>query len=470
MLYRLFLYSTDYASVESPMIHRINNALIANTEEKWRRDGIAKDIKNFDTEHVIACIEKALTDPETGRCKCHPVVKYIPKQYKRKAFLYIATSYTMAAQVIPHLYAIAMENDLVLYDAQTNRSFRGDCVDHRHIAFCTRRQIVHNAIIKAMQPIWSIRKLEERLTKHEPCASYVVTLRKTPQFTFEERNAKFYACLHEIPGEGETLICEDQCYCICGEGYTLKYVLEGYKKHPNQIGYAGGDSPWVSLLNRMGAEEALRWTKECTADEKKDIYARMHLYEMQKKYPNPAQRLVESVKIAKWQRKQVLRMRYTSDGPYGHEIKFHAIPNPYILQDESVSALNIEEEAASFLLPIVEDIYPDIYARYYLTVNHMPSQMWMRIIERVKEIRKLLLHDPFSEALKPYIEHFDFAVFLDQDDPNYWENRLRTDKMQLCYENRYKICELYDVFIRWSEAQIECYGSIQDLMLNIQGP
>ena len=92
MLYRLFLYSTDSASVESPMVHRINNALIANTEEKWRRDGIAKDIKNFDTEHVIACIEKALTDPETGRCKCHPVVKYIPKQYKRKAFLYIATS------------------------------------------------------------------------------------------------------------------------------------------------------------------------------------------------------------------------------------------------------------------------------------------------------------------------------------------------------------------------------------------
>jgi hypothetical protein len=83
----------------------------------------------------------------------------------------------------------------------------------------------------------------------------------------------------------------------------------------NQIGYAGGDSPWVSLLNRMGTEEALRWTKECTADEKKDIYARMHLYEMQKKYPNPAQRLVENVKIAKWQRKQVLRMRYTSDGP-----------------------------------------------------------------------------------------------------------------------------------------------------------
>ena len=163
-------------------------------------------------------------------------------------------------------------------------------------------------------------------------------------------------------------------------------------------------------------------------------------------------------------------MRYTSVGPYGDEITFHAVLNHYIHRDESVSALNIEEEAASFLLPIVKDIYQDIYDRYYLTVNHMPSQMWMRIIERVKEIKKLILRNPFSEALKPYIERFDLAVFLDQDAPNYWENRFKTDEMQLLYENRYKICELYDVFIRWSEAQIECYGSIQDLMLNIQGP
>ncbi len=470
MLYRLFLYSTDFVSVDSPIIHRINDALIVNTEEKWLRDGLAKDIKTFDTEYVIGCIEKALTDPKTGKCKCHPMVKYISKQYKQKAFVYIATSYTMAAQVLPHLCSIAMGNDLVLYDAQTNRSFRADCVDHYHIAFCTRRQIVHNAIVKAMRPIWSIRKLEENLTKHEKCASYVVTLRKTPQFTFEERNAKFYACLHEILEDDETLICEDQCYCIWGKGYMLKYVLEGYKKHPNQIGYAVGDHLWVSLLNRMGAEEALRWTKECTAKEKKEIYARMHLYEMQQKYPNPAQRFAESVKITKWQRKQVLRMRYSNVGPYGDEITFYAVPNHYIHQDESVSALNIEEEAASFLLSIVKDIYPDIYDRYYLTVNHMPSQMWVRMIERVKEISKLIRHDLFSEFLKPYIKHFDFSVFLDQNDPNYWESRLKTDEMQLFYENRYKICELYDVFIRWSEAQIECYGHIQDLMLNIQGP
>jgi len=206
-----------------------------------------------------------------------------------------------------------------------------------------------------------------------------------------------------------------------------------------------------------------------------DIWARMQFSEMEydRAYPNPAQRFVESVKITAWQRKQPFRIRYGGIGYYGDEVLFHAVHDEDLLCNvENISVLKIEEAEADFILAVVEDFYPYYYYdRQYLSPNHLPAQMWEKILERVREVRRLLLEDPADPALQPYIERFPRYVFVDFDKPDWWECLEKKSKTQLCLENRYTIAALYDVFIRWSEAQLHIYwGAKDDLMFNIQGP
>ena len=72
---------------------------------------------------------------------------------------------------------------------------------------------------------------------------------------------------------------------------------------------------------------------------------------MMNAYPNPAQRFVESVKITKWQRKQVFDIRYSGFGYYGSEILFHVVADDFYQNAANVSVLKIEEESASFIIP-----------------------------------------------------------------------------------------------------------------------
>ncbi|MCQ2354905.1 MAG: hypothetical protein MJ102_07400 [Clostridia bacterium] len=132
--------------------------------------------------------------------------------------------------------------------------------------------------------------------------------------------------------------------------------------------------------------------------------------------------------------------------------------------------MKIEEESASFILPFINDIYPDFYARYYLSSNHISSEMWCRILDRLREAKKMILEDSFNPILKPYIEKFNLFVLSNHPDTNYWDKIKKTDDAQFVFEHRYEIANLYDVFIKWSEAQLKAHVYCDDLMFNIQGP
>jgi hypothetical protein len=149
-----------------------------------------------------------------------------------------------------------------------------------------------------MQPTWKIRCLYFSFHARNQSCAYAVTIRKDFTASFAERNARFYECLQKNLAHGETLLCDNQCYTVVGEFYRLTYVLEGYKKHPNQIGYVEAGQPCVSLLRRMSAEEAFRWMKDYR-EEGKLVQAQMNLAEMMRNYPNPSQRLIQIVKTAK---------------------------------------------------------------------------------------------------------------------------------------------------------------------------
>lgn len=383
--------------------------------------------------------------------------------------LYIATSYAQAFDILPILHAIVMANHLVLYNAETNKTIF-NIEDLGHITLWLRAQECRRLIDKEVAPIWRNTRIYTYQNKRDNYACYSVTLKKMPQKPFLERVKDFYACLNSNLIEGEKLICEDEAFVVCGHGYSLVYVLEGYCKHPNMLGYYQNGIATQKILCRMSFFEAHRWLDKCTNEEVADIYARLSFTEMRDKYPNPAERFVESVRITKWQRKQTFRVRYCGVGTYGSEILMHVVPS-VDADVKSISALAIDEDDASFILPFVQEIYPYFYERYYLEENHLPSQMWQKIIDRIKEVRDILLRDPQDVRLKRYIEQFELKVLDRNGNRRIAKNSLDYQPIEFLRDHRYEIARLWEIFVQWSERQIRTYYYTScGLMFNIQGP
>lgn len=462
MRYRVYLYSTKAEHKALPVVNWVNRAVAVHEDREWKAHGASHWIAAFDTGAVEKQICRELTDPNTGDCKCRPLVEYAPVIHGTVAYLKVVTSYEKAAEVLPKLYAIAAEHDLVLYDAETGRTFFRDLVDRGHITLRLRERELYRAILREMQPLWKIRSIPDPAEEGEHRRFYVVTLRKDPQVSFEERNETLYRCLKANLKDAEKLTCSARYYRIDGPGYTIRCAVEGYKKNADRFGYRKNGASCAALLLRMSTEAAWRWMEGCTEMEREDILARMRFTEMRKAYPNPTQRLAESIKITKWQRKQPFDIRYSGVGPYGSEIVFRAVP--WRTNDSgNLSALKIEEESASFLLPFIEEFYPYLYDRYYLTENHLPWQTWRDILDRLKEVRETILRGDDDSALRAYCKRFNLYVLVDN-----WKRI--DDEEAFIREHRYEIAGLYDAFIRWSEAQMDTYRGCDDLMFSIMGP
>ena len=465
MRYRIFLYGTT--AKRNIGLYESNLAVSQNGEKHWRSE--AKQFREFDTEQVRRSLEAALTDPVTGMCKCTVRVQYPPRGYPQIGYLYLATSYEKAAEVLPTAYAIAAEQDLVLYDAERERRFYRELVDLQFLTDKLRRQALLRIIRQEMQPIWRIRSLESVCTPWQRLTSYAVTLRRDRQVSFAERNRQFYACLQKSLDPGENLLCEDQCYSVVGEGYCIRFVLEGYKKHADRFGYVEGETACVAPLHRMGTDEACAWAEGCTEAERSDIQKRMQFLEMKDKYPNPGQRFVESVKITKWQRKQVFGIRYSGSGYYGSEIAFYAVVDSLYDNRAELSVLKIEEESASYILPFVAKVYPELYDGYYGS-NQITARQMEQIIQWLKAAKEVVLHDTYSPELTSLLKSFNLYVLLDDADPREWDFHNPKGRVEFLFAHRYEVAGLYDTFIRWAEAQLNthCYDS--ELKFNIQGP
>ena len=464
MLYRIFIYGTSAETGSALAISGINAAIRKNSSAEWDEDCADKALKEFDTSYVVNRINEVLTDTDTGLCKCKATVKYPPEGCIQTGYVYVAASYKNAMQVLPQLYAIAAENDLVLYDAETRKTFYRDLLDVSYISYRNRVQTLHQAICKEMHPLWTIRKIERISEERTEMATYAVTLRKDPEVSFAQRNEQFYSCLKNSLTDKESLICKNKYYTIKTPMYAINFVLEGYKKHPDRIGYVEDGVPCVAPLHRMGADEAYRSIQKLYDTEKKDIFCRMNFTEMKKAYPNPAERFVQSVKITRWQQKQIFDVRYSGIGEYGSEILFHKVPDNFYDDASGISVLKIEEDSASFILPFVEDVYPYFSQRYNLDENHVPYQMLEDIVTRIDEAREMIVHDTFNPALTPYISRFCLSII----DPDYREKAKSTDNAQILYEHRYKAAALLDVFTRWARAQLDTYYDHE--LFNIQGP
>ena len=214
---------------------------------------------------------------------------------------------------------------------------------------------------------------------------------------------------------------------------------------------------------------------QCTESEKSEIMSRLNIREMENAYPNPGDRLVKSVLISKWQRKELFHINYSGYGSSASkytQIYFYIDPDEEYRDWESISVLGIEEESASFILPFISDVYPYFYDRYYSIKNHLPPEMWEDIVKRISEAKDMILNDTFNPKLKPYIEEFDLRVFANGREREFWQSgeylRIEKEPEKYLYEHRYDVAHLYDVFIEWSNIQVPFCKSME-LLFNIPG-
>ena len=307
MLYRLFIYGSEDAA---------RNASAAEMVKKQ--------------------IEKELSE------KCHATIKYPPETYDQVPFLYIATSYSIVQSILPRLYAIAAENAMTLYDAETNRKFsKDDLIDESLVNLKLREKTLKRVILDKLKPVWKYQELSFYENETYKSREYVVTISKIKGVSFAERTRQFYECLNDSLVDGEKLECDNKAFRISSELYSITFCLEAYKKQPNMIGYFEGKEPKTELIHRMGSVVAFKWMEGCTDIEKSDIVERMNFREMRERYKNPCDRFVKSVLIAKQLRKEIFDIRYSSIGYYGAEILFHIVPSDYYHDEDSISVLKI---------------------------------------------------------------------------------------------------------------------------------
>lgn len=427
MLYRLYVYKTSATTAKAPAIGICNLAVSTNSENVWKLENAEDYMYDFNAIKVARELEDQLGD------KCRIYHLKSKPQYGGVEYLCIATSYAHAAEVLPYIHCVTASKDLVLYDAETKQTFFRELINSTFITVKSRISDFTQAILSEMKPVWTIRKIGEFATDRDHDYCYVVTLRKSQTENFKDRCKAFYDCLTTHLNQEEALDTSNECFTIRGKWYSISFCLEGYKKHPDQLGYFHQGHPKTKLIRRMGCEEAFRWVQQSNSN-LNTIMKRMNFRELERAYPNPADRFAKSVNISKWETRCGLGIRYCGIGFYGSEILFHIVPDEYYedqyRESRHISVLAVQEGIADPILSIVEKYYPYFSQRYYMEENHLPIEMWRQIVDDAKEKRSEYIKTP-----------------------------------------RYNHARLLEIFIQWSEAQLDLYELTgEGRMINVQGP
>ncbi len=462
MIYRLYIYNTDIVTASAPAIEYINNSLSAGSQQYWEEHEAAKYMTLFNAEEIGERIKAELGE------KCQVCICLPPVRCEQTEYLFISTSYDRAREILPRIHEIAAENRLALYDAESKKVFFKNLYDDTLIDIRLRAKRLNDCISKDSAPVWRIIKIQDHYNEWNKNSCYSVILKKDRQKTFLERVTAFHECLINNISKGEKLVSETDSFKVYGNGYSITYVLEGYKKHADLVGYYENGRAQQRPANRMGIESAFKWMNECDDEEKNIIFQRMNFREMENEFPNPSDRFVKSVRITKWQRRQIFDVRYIgiNSRSYGSGFLFHIVPNGFSQDSEErdeISVLKIDDDSAWFILPFILDIYPYFQERDSLSDNHLPIEMWRDIIEKIKEAKNWVLYDTYNPIYKKYIDRFMLYVF---DDYQY-----ETDRTDFVFAHRFEIADLYEIFIQWSEVQMNCYYyTCCGRMFNIKGP
>ena len=467
MIYKLFLHKTTGMTASAPCIYLANRAMMLNSMKEWKNNGAETFMDWFDAEKVKKDIEE-LTVSDDGTSECKVFIETTPED--KKKYICIITSFDKIERVINIAHYVATENRLELFDAQKMQSFHHkNLYDVDFVTVKQRARAINDVILKEMKPVWNIRRLGFCDGKRKKVADYSVTLRKNAVVSFEKRTEAFYNLLKSVILDTETLITKNRCFVIAGKFYEISYTLEGYKNCADRIGYVSGEKVFTEFMHRMSCEVAYKWFKNNCGSDYRDYGYCMYKTEMVEGFPNPADRFVKGVEIKKQEKKEKFNVVFC--GYYGGAISFKAyFPYEDYNEPEEISSLMIDDVEVGPLLKVISEFYPYLDQRFYES-NHLPAEMMKDIVKKMKWVRNLIVNDTYNEELAPYIwnGHYFFEL-IDENDEE--DKKLYNEHwLDFLYKHRYEAARLYDIFIEWTEKQLEmylCYGD--GLMFNVQGP
>ncbi len=465
-MYTLFLYKTLCTTGTAPCVNIINKTLGSYFSDAWQKNSAEKHIKAFDTSKVKDEIESRIGESYKGLYRL--IIESSPKE--KIEYIRILAQYKIITAIIGKILGVAIENDLVLYDAVKKRFFYyKDICDVDYLAIRERVCAFNNAIKTNMKSIYLLRKLGSSYGGRNKVADYVVTLRKGTGKSLEKRAEDFYNLLKDVLLKTEKINTCHRCFTIEGEYYQISYTLEAYSKCADRLAYIKDGQPCTELMHRMSCETAFQWAKNNINKAYKNYDYCMYKTEMFDAFPNPADRFVKGINIEKQIQREKFNMAYC--GSFGGAIDFNVYFPWEIYDSEEISTLSIDEDDAIPLLEIIHEFYPYIYERFN-EKNHLPDSMMRDIVEKMKEVRELLINDTYSDKLKPYLknEHgFNYLVAYKDGAPVdelFYKNRI-----EFLHRHRFEAARLYDVFINWAEKQLETYcGGYNSVMFNVEGP
>ena len=370
MCYGLYIYATEAACPGAAAIN-VCNCAVTGREEDMDIDFL----RAFDVQGVAEKIRVLAGD------RCSVEIAAPPLAPEGTQFLRIVTTYEQAESVLPLLHAVAADRDLVLYDAETKRTFFRELLHRPFIRGKLRAETLIRGIQAKMKPVWSIRRIGSPMTARDFQRAYVVTLKKDPTKPFLTRCEEFRACLESLLEAGETLYTDFGCFTVAGDRYGLSFCLEGYKRHADQMGYCDGKQPRVKLLRRIGVDEAFRWIRRSGADAER-IRSRMNIGEMCGAYLNPADRFAASVNISKWERRQG-DAKYAQAGVDAGDLVISAVAERWAMNPQGCSALSLTGDAARPVQRVLERHVPCL-GRRLDEDNHIPVELLQDIIDDAK--------------------------------------------------------------------------------------
>ena len=161
---------------------------------------------------------------------------------------------------------------------------------HEYSDMRTRVRSLNELLMHSDKDIWRLRRLFITINS----SSYVLILRKNST-SLIQRTELFYNLLQSNLQSGEILSTANECFTICGAGYTITYSIEGYKESSDKICFFEKGVAYTRLLRRTPIEIAFKQTRDWNEKHQTKIQELMESVEWIEKYPNPAERFAKIV-------------------------------------------------------------------------------------------------------------------------------------------------------------------------------
>ncbi len=156
-----------------------------------------------------------------------------------------------------------------------------------------RANEINQIILNHQKCFYRLRRLP---TESGSVFPYVITLKKLRDRTLEEQIEEYYTMFTSALIGDEVLLTDNRCFSIKGDGYSVIYCIEAYRRSADKIGYVENGKVSTSLIRRMSCERAFQFLRKHRVD-KYDSFIVNHMNSEQYKikYPNPADRFIAIV-------------------------------------------------------------------------------------------------------------------------------------------------------------------------------